>query len=101
MVGYSNKYPQQAHHRGASIISIHEHPQNISCKDGYNDWFNRNASNPNLLAGAVVGGPDKYDHFADIRSQFTMLEPTTYVNSPLVGVLAKLYSITCKNNRQC
>ncbi|GLJ24982.1 hypothetical protein SUGI_0478310 [Cryptomeria japonica] len=101
MVGYSNKYPGEAHHRGASIVSIHHHPQKISCGDGFNHWFNRNASNPNLLTGAIVGGPDRNDHFTDIRSQSSMLEPTTYINSALVGVLARLYSITCEKKGLC
>ncbi|GLJ58685.1 hypothetical protein SUGI_1467820 [Cryptomeria japonica] len=101
MVGYGSKYPRQPHHRGASVVSIHQQPRKIKCIEGFMNWFHKDSSNPNTLIGAIVGGPDKYDRFVDLRTKSSMLEPTTYINSPLVGVLAKLYRMTCKTNRQC
>lgn len=92
MVGFGDKYPQQAHHRGSSIVSIYEDSRKISCTEGFTLWFNREAPNPNELTGAVVGGPDRYDGFEDSRADSTKLEPTTYINAPLVGVLAKLHN---------
>lgn len=92
MVGFGDKYPQQAHHRGSSIVSIYEDSRKISCTEGFTLWFNRDAPNPNELTGAVVGGPDRYDGFEDRRDDSTKLEPTTYTNAALVGVLAKLQS---------
>ncbi|GLJ24978.1 hypothetical protein SUGI_0478230 [Cryptomeria japonica] len=97
MVGYGSKYPSQAHHRGASIVSVHQQPGKIECVEGFMDWFPKDSSNPNTLIGAIVGGPDKYDRFQDLRTESSMLEPATYINSPLVGVLAKLYTMTSKN----
>ncbi|GLJ24834.1 hypothetical protein SUGI_0475100 [Cryptomeria japonica] len=100
MVGYGSKYPRQPHHRGASVVSIHQQLTKIKCIEGFMNWFHKDSSNPNTLTGAIVGGPDKYDRFVDLRTKSSMLEPTTYINSPLVGVLAKLYRMTRKTNRQ-
>ncbi|KAH0979185.1 hypothetical protein GBA52_006362 [Prunus armeniaca] len=59
----------------------------IDCKGG-TDYYNSKNPNPNLLIGAVVGGPDIKDSYADSREDFVQSEPTTYINAPLVGVLA-------------
>ncbi|KAK4844920.1 hypothetical protein QYF36_026059 [Acer negundo] len=49
------------------------------------------ASDPNLLTGAIVGGPDAYDNFADERDNYEQTEPATYNNAPLLGILARLH----------
>ncbi|KAA8528240.1 hypothetical protein F0562_035509 [Nyssa sinensis] len=90
MVGYGNNYPQQVHHRGSSIVSIKVDSSFVSCRGGYATWFSRKASDPNLLTGAIVGGPDAYDNFADQRDNYEQTEPATYNNAPLLGVLARL-----------
>ncbi|KAL3834603.1 hypothetical protein ACJIZ3_009339 [Penstemon smallii] len=87
MVGYGNKFPQRVHHRGSSLPSISTHPEHIDCKGG-TPYFLSNSPNPNLLIGAVVGGPKSDDSFADDRIDAGQSEPTTYVNAPLVGLLA-------------
>ncbi|CAD6266359.1 unnamed protein product [Miscanthus lutarioriparius] len=46
------------------------------------------APDANLLVGAVVGGPDAHDGFVDDRDSYGQTEPATYINAPLVGVLA-------------
>ncbi|KAF3779728.1 Endoglucanase 19 [Nymphaea thermarum] len=92
MVGYGNNYPRQVHHRGSSIVSIKENPTFVSCRGGYATWFSRKASDPNLLDGAIVGGPDAYDDFADERDNYEQTEPATYNNAPLIGVLSRLHS---------
>ncbi|KAL2516701.1 Endoglucanase 6 [Abeliophyllum distichum] len=91
MVGYGKNYPRQVHHRAASIVSIKENPSFVSCRGGYATWFSRKASDPNLLTGALVGGPDAYDNFADQRDNYEQTEPATYNNAPLLGTLARLY----------
>ena len=88
MVGYGHNYPQQVHHRASSIVSIKVNPSFVTCRGGYATWFSRKASNPNLLVGAVVGGPDAYDNFADQRDNYEQTEPATYNNVPLFGLLA-------------
>ncbi|KAF8044270.1 hypothetical protein BT93_A2305 [Corymbia citriodora subsp. variegata] len=87
MVGYGEKFPQRIHHRGSSLPSLDQHLQRIGCKDG-TPYFQSSGPNPNLLTGAVVGGPDIQDRYNDSRADFVYSEPTTYINAPLVGVLA-------------
>ncbi|KAL8253538.1 hypothetical protein R6Q59_031759 [Mikania micrantha] len=87
MVGYSNRYPQRIHHRGSSLPSIWNHPQPIRCKEG-TVYFNSSDPNPNVLIGAIVGGPEEDDEYDDDRIDFRKSEPTTYINAPFVGVLA-------------
>ncbi|XP_047060308.1 endoglucanase 2-like [Lolium rigidum] len=90
MVGYSNVYPREAHHRGASIVSVKSNPAFVSCHDGYSSWYGRKGSNPNLLDGAIVGGPDEQDKFLDERNNYEQTEATTYNSAPFMGVLARL-----------
>ncbi|KAF8380073.1 hypothetical protein HHK36_027543 [Tetracentron sinense] len=90
MVGYGSNYPRQVHHRASSIVSIKDDSSFVSCRGGYATWFSRKASDPNILTGAIVGGPDAYDNFADERDNYEQTEPATYNNAPLVGVLARL-----------
>ncbi|KAL9312434.1 hypothetical protein ACSQ67_017886 [Phaseolus vulgaris] len=87
MVGYGNKYPQRIHHRGSSLPSIKDHPQVIACKEG-SIYFNSSNPNPNVLVGAIVGGPGEDDLYGDDRADFRKSEPTTYINAPFVGILA-------------
>ena len=87
MVGYSNKYPQRIHHRGSANPSIKHHSRPIKCKEG-TFYYESPNPNPNLLVGALVGGPGEDDEFADDRKESSKSEPTTYTNAPFVGVLA-------------
>jgi hypothetical protein len=48
--------------------------------------------NPNTLYGALVGGPDKEDKFADVRTDFAAAEVTLDWNAGLTGLLAGLSS---------
>ncbi|PKA58959.1 Endoglucanase 6 [Apostasia shenzhenica] len=91
MVGYGETYPQQVHHRASSIVSMKVDPTFVTCRGGYETWYTRKASDPNLLDGAIVGGPDSYDNFADERDNYEQTEPATYNNAPLLGVLARLH----------
>ncbi|KAM0935087.1 putative cellulase [Dioscorea sansibarensis] len=87
MVGYGVKFPQRIHHRGSSLPSKDKHPIGFRCKDG-TPYYKSMNPNPNLLTGALVGGPDPEDAFFDSRSDFAHSEPTTYLAAPMVGVLA-------------
>ncbi|KAH9605937.1 hypothetical protein KSS87_003612 [Heliosperma pusillum] len=89
MVGYGPRYPQRIHHRGSSLPSIANHPQKIQCGAGF-DMMHSQSPNPNVLVGAIVGGPDFHDGFPDQRSDYEQSEPATYMNAPLVGALAYL-----------
>ncbi|KAK7310410.1 hypothetical protein RJT34_07914 [Clitoria ternatea] len=89
MVGYGSNFPQQIHHRAASIVSIKKDRSPVACKDGFQEWFYNNAPNPNILEGAVVS-PGRNDDYEDIRSDYQLAEPATVSVAPLVGVLANL-----------
>ncbi|CAL5052254.1 unnamed protein product [Urochloa decumbens] len=88
MVGYGPRYPLRIHHRASSLPSVSAHPARIGCKAGA-AYYASPAPNPNLLVGAVVGGPSNTtDAFPDARAVFQQSEPTTYINAPLLGLLA-------------
>lgn len=93
MVGFGNKYPTQLHHRGASIPSIHEHPAKVACNEGFS-WYNKPEPNPNVHVGAIVGGPYQNDQFNDLRTEYSHLEPTTYMNAAFVGCVTALLDQT-------
>ncbi|KAF5477984.1 hypothetical protein F2P56_004584 [Juglans regia] len=87
MVGFGERYPQHVHHRGSSLPSIHAHPDHIACSNGF-QYLNSGSPNPNILVGAIVGGPDSKDNFSDDRNNYQQSEPATYINAPFVGALA-------------
>jgi endoglucanase len=87
MVGFGEKFPQKIHHRGATLPSIEAHPQKLGCRGG-DQYFESDKPDINQLTGAVVGGPAEDDSFQDSRYDVPQSEPTTYINSPFVGLLA-------------
>ncbi|XP_059662449.1 endoglucanase 11-like [Cornus florida] len=93
LVGFGPKYPQKVHHRGASIESYRESKDFIGCTQGYDNWYGRQDQNPNILVGALVGGPDEEDQFRDDRGNYRQSEACTYNTAPLVGVFAKLHEL--------
>lgn len=90
MVGFGPRFPKRVHHRGASIVSIKTSSGRVNCQDGFNQWFHRNANDPNVLEGAIVGGPSQNDEYTDMRENYQQAEPATANTAPLVGVLARL-----------
>lgn len=93
LVGFGPKYPTKVHHRGASIVSFRENKGFIGCTQGYDNWYGRSESNPNVITGALVGGPDYQDNFMDERGNYMQTEACTYNTAPLVGVFAKLLQL--------
>ncbi|KAJ8505655.1 hypothetical protein OPV22_006541 [Ensete ventricosum] len=88
MVGYGARWPRRIHHRGSSLPSVKVHPGRIGCKAG-TAYYLSPSPNPNVLVGAVVGGPtNTSDAFPDARPAFQQSEPTTYINAPFLGLLA-------------
>ncbi|KAK1321674.1 Endoglucanase 5 [Acorus calamus] len=92
-VGYGPNYPAKVHHRGSSIEPKSMLPSPVGCVEGFHRWYDSKQSNPNVLIGALVGGPDKNDGFSDDRSNYEQTEPSLAGNAPLVGVFAKLKSM--------
>lgn len=89
MVGYGGeRSPRRIHHRASSMPSVAARPRRIGCQEGFESYFKAGGDNPNVLVGAVVGGPDQNGAFPDDRADYARSEPTTYTNGPLVGCLA-------------
>ncbi|KAL6570818.1 hypothetical protein OROGR_000368 [Orobanche gracilis] len=98
LVGYGPAHPKRVHHRAASMESYRDSKVFIGCTQGYDNWYGRQDSNPNVLVGALVGGPDSRDGFIDRRGNFVQTEACTYNTAPLVGVLAKLSALQKGNS---
>lgn len=86
VVGHSEKFPLQPHHRAASFP---EDGQRYSCEEGWK-WRSRDYPNPHVLEGGMVGGPNIKDLFNDTRSNSNQNEPTLVGNAGLVGALIAL-----------
>ncbi|XP_050205173.1 endoglucanase 7 [Mercurialis annua] len=88
VVGYGTKFPRHVHHRGASIPND---KKKYSCTGGWK-WRDSRNANPNNITGAMVGGPDRFDNFHDVRTNFNFTEPTLAGNAGLVAALVSLTS---------
>ncbi|TVU11837.1 hypothetical protein EJB05_45446 [Eragrostis curvula] len=90
LVGYGAKFPARVHHRAASIVPYKHSKEFIGCAQGFDDWFVRKSANPNVVVGAIVGGPDRRDRFRDHRDNYMQTEACTYNTAPMVGMFAML-----------
>ncbi|XBH98839.1 endoglucanase 16-like [Triticum dicoccoides] len=90
LVGYGAKFPARVHHRAASIVPYKDRKEFIGCAQGFDDWFGRKSANPNVVVGAIVGGPDRHDRFRDDRVNYMQTEACTYNTAPMVGMFAML-----------
>lgn len=82
LVGFGKSYPQRPHHASSSCPSK---PSPCSWDD------NRNPGpNPQILKGALVGGPDENDNFNDERSDYVQNEVTTDYNAGFQSAVAGL-----------
>ncbi|KAE8666533.1 Endoglucanase 9 [Hibiscus syriacus] len=88
MVGFGPNFPKRIHHRASSLPSKASQPQIIGCDAGFQPFFYSSDPNPNVLVGAIVGGPNQNDGFTDDRSDYAHSEPATYINGAIVGPLA-------------
>lgn len=94
VVGYGKKYPQRVHHRGASTPNNKIH---YSCTGGWK-WRDTSHPNPNIIVGAMVGGPIGSDHFSDVRINYGATEPTLAGNAGLVAALISLTKTNATDN---
>ncbi|XP_057973128.1 endoglucanase 10 [Malania oleifera] len=85
LVGYGDNYPQQVHHRGASIPA----DAKTGCSDGFK-WLKSTEPNPNVATGGLVGGPFLNETYIDSRNNSMQGEPTTYNSAVVVGLLSGL-----------
>lgn len=93
LVGYGENYPVRVHHRGASIASLSVMHSSVGCVEGFEAWYKRPEADPNVIYGALVGGPNVNDEFTDDRSNYEQTEPTLSGAAPLVGLFSKLHSL--------
>ncbi|KAL8529770.1 hypothetical protein ACS0TY_006995 [Phlomoides rotata] len=94
VVGYGQSYPHHVHHRGASISSVSVLHSPVGCVEGYETWYNRPLADPNVIYGALVGGPNSNDEFSDDRSNYEQTEPTLSGTAPLVGLFSRLHILS-------
>ncbi|CAN8312981.1 unnamed protein product [Cochlearia groenlandica] len=87
MVGFGSNFPRRIHHRGSSLPSRAISSRSMGCNGGF-QFFRSQNPNPNVLTGAIVGGPNRDDEYTDQREDYSRSEPATYINAPFVGVLA-------------
>ena len=84
VVGVGANPPTHEHHAGASCPA---YTTGRPCDFGtYADAD----ANPNVLYGALVGGPDVADGYADVRSDYVKNEVAVDYNAGFTGVLAYL-----------
>jgi len=83
--GWGNNPPVKPHHRGSSC------PSSGVCD--WNSGYNNPGPNPQVLNGALVGGPDHNDNYVDDRSNFQTNEVATDYNAGFQSALAGLNKI--------
>ncbi|KAK2174573.1 hypothetical protein NP493_792g00000 [Ridgeia piscesae] len=81
VVGFGTNPPVQPHHRAASCSADPSVPCSMSDKD-------KAGPNPNILYGALVGGPNGNDQYIDRRSDFTANEVATDYNAGFQSAIA-------------
>ncbi|GJP86572.1 hypothetical protein CLOP_g16580 [Closterium sp. NIES-67] len=90
MVGFGSAFPQNVHHRAASIVSFNTDPSPVTCQGGNTTYLQSTSANPNVHVGAIAGGPNATDGFQDSRLLPAFTEPSACANAPAVGLLARL-----------
>ncbi|XP_002739247.2 endoglucanase A-like [Saccoglossus kowalevskii] len=82
VVGYGVNPPVQPHHRGSSCPN-----RPAACSTPY---LSLAAPNPQVLYGALVGGPDETDHYRDMRQDYFANEVTLDYNAGFQSAVAGL-----------
>ncbi|XP_061173726.1 uncharacterized protein LOC133182894 [Saccostrea echinata] len=90
LIGYGTSYPLKPHHSGSSCS-----PAPAPC-----DWSTYGSSdpNPNVLRGALVGGPDINDNYVDDRNNFKTNEVTCDYNAGFQSAVAGLLHFALNGN---
>ncbi|XP_056021966.1 uncharacterized protein LOC130054902 isoform X1 [Ostrea edulis] len=90
VIGYGSSYPLRPHHSGSSCS-----PAPAPC-----NWntFKSKDPNPNILYGALVGGPDQNDSYVDERDNFKTNEVTCDYNAGFQSAVAGLLHFALNGN---
>lgn len=86
VVGFGNNPPQRPHHASSSCKDLPE-----PCT--WND-FNSPDPNPQILYGALVGGPDINDDYTDARNDYISNEVACDYNAAFQSAVAALRQLT-------
>jgi hypothetical protein len=86
VVGFGVNPPTHEHHRAASCPT----DMKIACGQSA---FTASTSNPNVLFGALVGGPDQSDGYTDLRTDYQRNEVACDYNAAFTGAVAKLVGL--------
>jgi len=84
LVGYGKNFPDRPHHRTASCSLV-----------GPCSWeaFKNDRPNPQVLMGALVGGPDENDIFVNNRTDFVRNEVALDYNAALTSLAALMLDL--------
>ena len=88
VVGFGENPPLRPHHRASSC------PSPITSPCGDNEKNSPNA-NPQILYGALVGGPDGQDNYNDARDDYVSNEVATDYNAGFQSAVAYLSKLNC------
>ncbi|XP_076451392.1 endoglucanase E-4-like [Babylonia areolata] len=89
-IDVGDKYPTQPHHRGASCP---DQPQ--PCGEAQ---LHAAGPSPQLLKGALVGGPDQGGHYTDSREDYVVNEVAVDYNSGYTSALAGILHLQATDN---
>ncbi|KAH0954891.1 hypothetical protein HN011_010820 [Eciton burchellii] len=89
VVGYGKDPPEQPHHSAASC-------PNRPAPCGWPE-LDRDMSNPQILYGALVSGPDVADQFQDRRDDYIYTDVTLDYNAGFTSALAGLLQLQLKS----
>ena len=81
LCGFGVNPPQKPHHRGSS------------CREGQQCRESDSNPNPNILYGALVGGPYQNDAWADVRTDYKRNEVATDYNAGFQSSIAGLIDL--------
>ncbi|XP_013393923.1 uncharacterized protein LOC106161501 [Lingula anatina] len=90
VVGFGNNPPTHEHHRGASCPN-----RPAPCGQAQ---FSTPNPNPQVLYGALVGGPGQHDEYADVRSDYVKNEVATDYNAGFTSAIAALSHMDMTND---
>ncbi|CAL4079034.1 unnamed protein product, partial [Meganyctiphanes norvegica] len=87
VIGFGNNPPQRPHHRSSSCPDFP-----APC-----DWdaFNNGGPNPQVLTGALVGGPKQDDGYNDDRGDYVSNEVATDYNAAFTSLVAGVRTLDC------
>nr|BAU45388.1 endo-1,4-beta-glucanase [Bellamya sp. UM-2014] len=89
-IGFGTKYPRNPHHRAASCP---DRPAPCS-----HEQLDAPGPSPQLLVGAIVGGPDAQDNYVDDRKDYVLNDVATDYNSGFHSALAAIVHLQVTDN---